>query len=92
MTYNENIRNTRFEAAGLIKDGMRYSQRVFHHTYACQSEDVQFLEFRLLQRLNLVQLQNELARHKAAIWEGMEASEEELKAVRGTLHDYGKPT
>ena len=76
--------------AGIFKDKMTYSQRLFHHTYASQNEDAHFIEFRLLQRLNLVQLQNELAQIKGEIWNNMEASEEKMKTLRVTLREYGK--
>ena len=90
MAQNESLQHAHFGAAGILKNGMKHSERLFHHTYASLTEDMQFLEFRLLQRLNLVQLQNELARHKASVWKDMEASESELKAIRRTLSDYGE--
>ena len=74
----------------LLSQNMSYTQRLFRHTYASQSEDAHFLEFRLLQRLSLAQLQNELARQKGDIWGNMEASEEDLRSLRKTLHEYGK--
>ena len=73
-----------------LSQDMSYTQRLFRHTYASQSEDAHFLEFRLLQRLSLAQLQNELARQKGDIWGNMEASEEDLRNLRKTLHEYGK--
>lgn len=76
--------------AGIFNDKMSYAQRLFHHTYASQNEDVHFIEFRLLQRLNLVQLQNELAQMKGDIWTNMEISEEKAEALRVTLRHYGK--
>ncbi len=76
--------------AGIFNDTMSYAQRLFHHTYASQNEDVHFIEFRLLQRLNLVQLQNELAQMKGDIWTNMEISEEKAEALRVTLRHYGK--
>ena len=81
------------ESAGIpgeFKDGMDYSQRLFHHTCLSQSEDAHFLEFRLLQRLNLAQLQNELGRHKGAIWAHRKAPEEDMKSMRVTLREYGE--
>ena len=74
---------------GKLDDNMTYPQRLFHHTYASQNEDAHFMEFRLLQRLNLVQLQNELARIKGKVWRNLEASEEDMKDLRVKLRDYG---
>ena len=74
---------------GKLDDNMTYSQRLFHHTYASQNEDAHLMEFRLLQRLNLVQLQNELARIKGKVWRNLEASEEDMKDLRVKLRDYG---
>ena len=90
MADGHDILSAHSGAPGMLKDGMTYSQRLFHHTYASQTEDAHFLEFRLLQRLNLVQLQNELARHKGAIWKNMEASEDDMRCLRVTLSDYGE--
>ena len=70
MNSVENKRSTR-----LLSLDMSYAQRLFRYTYASQSEDAHFLEFRLLQRLSLTQLQNELARQKGDTWENMEISE-----------------
>ena len=78
------------ERPGVITEKMTYSQRLFHHTYASQNEDAHFIEFRLLQRLNLVQIQNELAQFKGDIWTKMGASQEEMKNLRVTLREYGE--
>ncbi|KAI4269808.1 MAG: hypothetical protein LQ337_007058 [Flavoplaca oasis] len=67
---------------------MTYSQRLFHHTYASQRENAHFIEFRLLQRLNLVQLENELAQLKGKVWSHMDASDQDMKLLRATLRDY----
>jgi hypothetical protein len=74
---------------GMILPGMDYAQRMFHYTYS-SADEILFMEFRLLQRLNLVELQNELARIKAAVWSEMSASEGDLKKLRITMHEYGK--
>ena len=67
-----------------------YTKRLFRHTRDSGNVDAHFLEFRLLQRLSLMQLQNELAREKGRIVENMDASEEDLKGLRKTLHEYGQ--
>lgn len=68
---------------------MPYSQRLFHDTYASQKEEAHFVEFRLLQRLSLVQLQHELAQFKGRVWSHIEAAEQDVKFLRVTLQDYG---
>jgi hypothetical protein len=74
--------------AGFIKDEMIYSQRVFHYSYAACATEPHFLAFRGLQRINIVHLQNKLARHKGAAWKDMAASDELLQDLETTLHKY----
>jgi|SRR5580700_11828258 hypothetical protein len=75
---------------GMILPGMDYAQRLFHYTYSTAEDRPFFMEFRLLQRLNLIDLQNELARSKAAVWNGMRASKSDLQTLRITMHEYGE--
>ncbi len=77
-------------APGKFEDGMNYSQRLFHYAYASQIDTVHVLENRMLHRLNIFHLQNELARLKGAVWEDMSASDDDLIKLKTTLHDHGK--
>ena len=49
---------------GVITEGMEYSERLFHYAYASQTDDVNFTEYRFLQRVNIFRIQNELAKLK----------------------------
>ena len=75
---------------GSCDPSMTYSQRLFHHTYASQNEGAHFMEFRLLQRINLVQLQNELSQMKGRVWTKLDISETDLKELRVKLREYGE--
>lgn len=74
---------------GRIEDGMSYEERLFHHAYRVGYEDPDFLMFRGLQTLNIINLQNELARCKADIWTKQAASEDSLQRIKRTMHEYG---
>ncbi|KAJ9623419.1 hypothetical protein H2203_005678 [Taxawa tesnikishii (nom. ined.)] len=73
---------------GRIEDGMSYEERLFHHAYRVGYEDPDFLMFRGLQTLNIINLQNELARCKADIWTKQAASEDSLQRIKRTMHEY----
>ena len=75
---------------GVISDGMGYSERLFHYAYASQINGVDFMEYRLLQRINIFRLQNELAKLKAACWTNLDADDGKMDQLKTTLHDYGK--
>jgi hypothetical protein len=75
---------------GMLLPEMSYEQRLFHYTYSTADEKLLFMGFRLLQRLNLVHLQNELAQLKSAVWKDMSADRKDLKKLRVTMHEYGK--
>lgn len=75
---------------GIIQDGMLYSDRLFHYAYASQAEDVHFMEYRLLQRMNIFHIQNELARLKGTCWTNLDADENTMNQLKTTLHEYGK--
>ena len=75
---------------GIIKDSMEYTERLFHYAYASQVDDVHFMEYRLLQRVNIFHIQNELAKLKAAYWTNLNAGNDTLDELKVTLHDYGK--
>ena len=78
------------ERSGIIAEKMTYSQRLIQHTYASQNEDACFLDFRLLQRMNLVQIEHESAQLKGDTGVKMGASDEEMKKLGVTLREYGK--
>jgi hypothetical protein len=75
---------------GEILDNMGYDQRLFHHTFATQNDDVHFLEYRILHRLNIFHIQNRLAKLKGSCWKDKKASEADLSELKTTLHDYSK--
>ena len=75
---------------GMLLPEMSYAQRLFHYTYSTADEKLPFMGFRLLQRLNLVHLQNELAKLKIAVWKDMRANESDMQKLRVTMHQYGK--
>jgi hypothetical protein len=52
----------------VITEGIEYSEQLFHYAYASQIDDVNFIEYRLLQQANIFRIQNELAKLKAACW------------------------
>ena len=70
---------------------MTYNERLFHYTYASQQDEVHFMEFRILQRLNIFRLQNKLAELKASCWKELKPSDVDFENLKTTLHDYGKP-
>lgn len=75
---------------GMSLPNMNYDQRLFHYTYSIADEKSSFMSFRLLQRLNLVHLQNELAQLKINVWKNMSASPEDLVTLRRTMSEYGR--
>ena len=75
---------------GIIKDDMEYSEKLFHYTYATQWDEVHFLEFRLLHRLNIFHLQNKLAKLKGRYWDTLKVSDTELTEIGTALHSYSK--
>lgn len=64
-----------------------YARKIYK--YALEVRQPHFLEFRHLQRVNLSELQNELARKKGQFAESGSVSTEELVKLRETLHSYG---
>jgi hypothetical protein len=75
---------------GTILPGMNYEQRIFHYTCHSADERMLFMEFGILQRLNLIEFQNELAQIKGAIGIGMSASAGNIQKLRVTMREYGK--
>ncbi|KAF7948105.1 uncharacterized protein EAE97_003516 [Botrytis byssoidea] len=72
--------------AGIISEKMTYEERLFHYAYTI--EEPHFLAFRGLQKLNIVRLQNELARKKGNTWTNMAASDDVTRDLSSTLHQY----
>ncbi|KAL1840983.1 hypothetical protein VTJ49DRAFT_7589 [Mycothermus thermophilus] len=73
-----------------IHDEMDYEERVFRYTFNLRRRDPQpmFLIFRSLQQLNLVRLQNDLARIKTHVWQEKRLREEDSARLTTLLHDY----
>jgi len=63
-----------------------YAQRIYKH--ALNVREPHLLEFRHLQRINLSELQNQLASQKAEFAKSMSVSTSELLQLRETLHSY----
>lgn len=72
---------------------MKYSQRLYRYAAGAEqaNEDPHFMIFRELQRVNIIHVQNELARYKAIVRSAESASAEDLSHLRKLVHDYGKP-
>lgn len=75
---------------GIILDDMTYSERLFHYSCSVEGLEPHFLAFRGLQRINLVHLQNKLAKHKGNVWKEKAAPEDTLEDLEVILHKYGK--
>ncbi|KAF7859663.1 hypothetical protein EAF04_008742 [Stromatinia cepivora] len=76
--------------AGIITDKMSYAERLFHYSYTIGLEEPHFLAFRGLQRLNIVRLQNELAKKKGVMWTNMTASDDVTQDLTSLLHQYAE--
>ena len=77
---------------GRLHESMDESERLFHYTVAIinRQQDPFILGYELLQRLNLVNIQNDLARYKADIWKDMRASKEQMENLRKCLTNYSR--
>jgi len=64
-------------------------KRLFHLSYNLCDEEPSFMEFRLLQLLNIVDIQYDLARDEATVRKDMRASNAKMKELRTKLHEYG---
>jgi len=69
---------------------MSYEERLFHYTYATRHTEMYFLEYRLLQRMNIFRLQNKVASLKGASWQNQKVQERDWDSIKIALHDYGK--
>ena len=75
---------------GVGEDTMKYGQRLCHYTYATRHDDVHFLAYHDLHRLNILHLQNELAKLKGSCWAEENVPEAKLGDLKDKLHDYSK--
>ena len=75
---------------GVIEDDMNYGERLFHYTYGTRHEDVHYLEYRMLHRLNIFHLQNRLAELKGSCWTNHDLTDADLLDLKNKLHDYSK--
>ena len=75
---------------GVVEDCMSDAERLFHYTYATRHDEVHFLEYRMLHRMNIFNLQNRLAESKASSWTKRGASDGELLDLKVKLHEYSK--
>lgn len=67
---------------------MTYDQRLFKFTLDFGQGEAHFLTFRGLQRLNILQLQNSLAKCKQETWKHSGFTEEHSGQLKQLLHDY----
>jgi hypothetical protein len=67
---------------------MRYDQELFEFVEKTKKKKIAFGEFGMLHRLNLVDILNDIANCRAAIWKDKSASETERKRLRVTLREY----
>jgi hypothetical protein len=68
---------------------MRYDQELFEFVEKTKKKKIAFGEFGMLHRLNLIDIQNDIANCRAAIWGGERASKAEMGKLRVTLREYG---
>lgn len=76
------------------KDSLSYEARLFDHSWDSRaySTGLPLLKYDTLLRMNIVHIQNELAKLKGTIITPDKTKPEELGRLRGLLHDYGKIT
>lgn len=72
-----------------IRDEMPYGQRLKKYMKLSAKEDIAFLEYRTLHRINITNLQNKLAILKSSIETNASPLDEDLEGVRDSLHAYG---
>jgi hypothetical protein len=77
-----------FKIDGMSGDNGSYAKAVYR--YAKDVRDPHMLEFRHLQRINIAECQNALARQKASFAESGSVSTKELENLRTTFHSYGR--
>lgn len=78
------------KADAVITGDMTYEQRLFQYTLSTGAEEPHFIMFRGLQRLNIIQLQIELAKIKKLSSETKQLSKTKSEELTKLLHDYSK--
>jgi hypothetical protein len=63
--------------------------RLLHYTKNSVDEKPHFMEFRLLQRLNIVEIQYDLAKRTADAVDNKNPPDVERESLRKSLHEYG---
>src|SRR5437667_19040 len=62
-----------------------YKERLYHYVVGTLDDRLSFMEFHFLQRLNLIELQNELARIKVKVWNEKRASAQTMEKLRTSM-------
>lgn len=75
---------------GEITEEMTHEQRLFHHGIASMNEEPSFMQFWLLQKTNLIEIQNDLAKLRGRIFDERAVSSQTAKELRVLMHDYGR--
>ncbi|KAL6788677.1 hypothetical protein J3E68DRAFT_430889 [Trichoderma sp. SZMC 28012] len=76
------------KADGVITGDMNYEQRLFQYTLSTGAEEPHFIMFRGLQRLDIIQLQIELAKIKKLSSETKQLPKTKSEELTKLLHDY----
>lgn len=77
---------------GAITPDMTSGQRLYHHSHATANHPLHCLEFRVLQRMNILRLQNKLATLKGTCSEKKQLDPADEDTMGRTLHEYGQYT
>jgi hypothetical protein len=64
-------------------------EKLHYDSTKAEGEKRYFIEFRLLQRLNIVEMQDDLAKRTEDVRKGKSLSGPEKESLRKTLHEYG---
>lgn len=75
---------------GQITEGMTHEQRLFHHGIASMNDQPSFMQFWLLQKINLIEVQNDLAKLRGKIFNERAVSSQTAKDLKMLMHDYGQ--
>lgn len=76
--------------SGFMTGDLPYDQRLFRYTWNAGGDELHFMAFRSLQRLNVVHIQNELASKKRDIVKKGAASRTDMEELKVLLQDYGR--
>jgi hypothetical protein len=77
---------------GGLHEGIDEPKRLFHYVNAIinNNQDPFILRYEFLQRVNLISIQNDLARCKGDIWKDGSVSKEQAEILRRLLCNYGR--